>query len=79
METATYYAKKLYHNNIFCGCVRDPAIVLDSFKHEIEKHKPVHFSCNGSNRLYATFIHDHDMIFYELPLHWNIDNGGNNK
>lgn len=67
MEKATYYTKKVYTNNIFIGCIRDPETVKESFSKDIEKYIPIHFSCNGSNRIFATFIINDSIIFYELP------------
>lgn len=72
MDVATYYAKKVYKNNIFIGCIRDPEIVVKDFKAHIEKYSPIHFSCNGSNRIFATFIDNDSMVFYELPIDYKF-------
>ena len=79
MAIATYYAKQLYRNHIYMGCIRDPEQVMTDFNNDINRFVPVHFSCNGSNRIFATFVHDNELIFYELPIDWNNRNGGNNN
>ncbi len=76
MEKATYYTKKVYINNIFIGCIRDPETVISDFKKHIDKLVPIHFSCNGSNRIYATFCDNNSMIFYELPINYNFEKEG---
>ena len=73
MENATYYAKKVYQNHIFMGCIMDPETVIKEFKTDIEKYVPAHFSSNGSNRIFATFIHDNTMVFYELPIDYKFN------
>lgn len=67
-----YYAKKVYKNHIFKGCITDPEAVKKDFKNDINNYIPVHFANNGSNRIFVTFINGDTMTFYELPLNYKF-------
>lgn len=73
-----YYAKKVYKNNIFHGCIRDPETVKKDFKKDFSEMIPKHFSCNGKNRFFVTFIKNDTTVFYELPIDYNFNGGVNN-
>ena len=72
MDKTAYYAKKVYTNHIFMGCINDPETVIKDFKKHIDLFLPVHFSCNDSNRIFATFIDNDSIIFYELPIDYKL-------
>ena len=67
-----YYAKKVYKNNIFYGCIRDPETIINDFKKDIEKLVPVFSGTNNKNRLFITFINDDTKTFYELPIDYKF-------